>query len=135
MDTTLTPHRDLSTQEAAFLEAILEGKGPDQARSLAGLDATKAAEVIHSEIENLRSRARNGSVHKNGESTAAASTRAGETEMSTADDEGSVVEPVMVRISPFAFLRTMANALWTTLRYPTRTTEIDLTTGRVLRNY
>jgi hypothetical protein len=41
-------------------------------------------------------------------------------------------EPVRLRIPPIAFLRSMAVILWNALRHPCQTTEVDLSTGRVL---
>jgi len=54
-----------------------------------------------------------------------------------AGDESSAnnATSVGVQISPLAFLRSMAVLLWTAFRYPFRTTEVDLSTGRVVRQY
>ena len=46
-----------------------------------------------------------------------------------ADDDGMV--PV-VYIPPLAFLRAMLNAAWHSLRHPFTSTDIDLSTGRIL---
>ncbi len=37
-----------------------------------------------------------------------------------------------IRISPFAYLRAMANLFWSAIRHPLSETTIDLSTGRVL---
>lgn len=39
------------------------------------------------------------------------------------------------RITLSAYLRAMWSLLWSAFLYPTRTTEIDLTTGRVVRHF
>jgi hypothetical protein len=41
----------------------------------------------------------------------------------------------VVRISPLAFLRSIAVLFWSAFRHPFRTTEVDLVTGRVVRQY
>ena len=58
---------------------------------------------------------------------------AGTGKMTDMTEEGPISEPAaQVRISPVAFLRSMAVLLWDAFRQPHRTTEIDLTTGRVV---
>jgi hypothetical protein len=49
--------------------------------------------------------------------------------------EQEATAPVTVRIPPRAFLRSMATIFWTAIRHPFRTTEVDLSTGRVVRQY
>ncbi len=46
--------------------------------------------------------------------------------------EEDVVEKIY--ISPWAFLRTMAAIAWSCFRHPLTTTEIDISTGRILKN-
>lgn len=41
----------------------------------------------------------------------------------------------MIYISPSAFVHTMATLLWNALRHPFKTTEINLSTGKVIRRY
>src|SRR5437660_2628523 len=48
-------------------------------------------------------------------------------------DEGA--DPMSLYISPLAFLRSMGAILWTSFRHPFKTTEVDLSTGQVVRHY
>jgi hypothetical protein len=54
-----------------------------------------------------------------------------------ADDKGTLpaVDLQEIRIPPLAFLRSMAVILWSALRHPFQTTEVDLSTGKVIRRY
>jgi hypothetical protein len=40
--------------------------------------------------------------------------------------------PALLRIRPWAYLRTMAMLAWSAFRHPYSTTVIDLTTGRII---
>jgi tetrahydrodipicolinate N-succinyltransferase len=46
-------------------------------------------------------------------------------------DDDDVIEDV-VRISPGAYLRTMAQIAWNAIRHPMSTTTIDMETGKVV---
>lgn len=39
-----------------------------------------------------------------------------------------------IRISPFAYIRAMADIAWSAFRYPTKTTIIDLQTGKIIEH-
>ena len=44
-------------------------------------------------------------------------------------------EPVVTRIGLVAYLLAMWNLLWSAIRHPTKTTEIDLMTGQIVRHF
>jgi hypothetical protein len=44
-------------------------------------------------------------------------------------------ESTPIVISPLAYLKTCLAILWSALRHPLQTTEIDMTTGHVVRRY
>ena len=43
--------------------------------------------------------------------------------------------PEVVRIGFIPYLRAMLNLVWSAFRHPTKTTEIDLMTGRIVRHF
>jgi hypothetical protein len=45
---------------------------------------------------------------------------------------GSADTPLVVRVPPLAFLKTMAVLAWSAFRYPSATTTVDLFTGDVM---
>lgn len=49
--------------------------------------------------------------------------------------EASRQDSDLVRIPPLAFLRSMVTIFWSALRHPFQITEVDLSTGKVVRRY
>ena len=45
------------------------------------------------------------------------------------------VTPQVIKVRFFPYLKTMVNLVWSAVRYPTKTTEIDLNTGNIIKRY
>jgi hypothetical protein len=110
----------LSPEEIDLVWTILEGDRPADATAKSGLSGTTIS-ALYRVTDSLH-------VYPRG--------------LADAEPAGVTVpsaiapsDAAATRISPIAFLRSMATLLWSAFRYPFRTTEVDLSTGKVIRHY